>query len=215
MNNHFTILAKRVLTPATFILRFEKRNIEFSAGQYLSVGLAGDAQARDYSIYSAEKDPFIEILVKEVNDGTVSKQLRNCTIGDHLRVSGPKGSFTLNKENISNKKHLFVATGTGISPFHAHIKSNPQLDYLLIHGVRYTEEAYEKNEYHPNRYISCTSRDKNGNFHGHTTNYLKATKIDKSCTAYLCGNGDMIYEAFEILTSKGIPVENIHTEIYF
>jgi ferredoxin--NADP+ reductase/benzoate/toluate 1,2-dioxygenase reductase subunit len=215
MNNFFTVLEKRVLTPAAFVLRFEKKNIEFKAGQYLSVGLANEEQARDYSIYSAENDQFIEILVKVVDDGSVSKQLLKCSIGDKLKVSGAKGNFVLKTNNETTKNYLFIATGTGISPFHSHIKSNIGLNYLLIHGVRHAYETYESSQYDPKRYISCTSRDKKGMFHGRTTDYLKTIKVEKNSIAFLCGNGDMIFEAFEILSAKGIPVENIHTEIYF
>ena len=215
MDNFFTILEKRVLTPSAFVLRFERKHIEFKAGQYLSVGLAGEPQARDYSVYSAENDPYVEIMVKQIDNGTVSRQLSQCKKGDRLRILGPRGNFNLHKEVIGSRKHLFIATGTGISPFHSFVKSNPALNYLLIHGVRKDEEAYERNDYDTSRYVLCCSREETGDYHGRVTGYLKTLPVEKNSVAYLCGNGDMIFEVFEILVNKGIGVENIHTEIYF
>jgi ferredoxin/flavodoxin---NADP+ reductase len=81
--------------------------------------------------------------------------------------------------------------------------------------VRFGNEAYERFEYASDRYLLCTSRDNSGNFHGHTTDYLKLAKVDQASIVYLCGNSDMIFEAFETLTAKGIRAENINTEIYF
>jgi len=215
MENTYTVQEKRILSASAFVLRFDRNNMQFKAGQYLSVGLENESQARDYSIYSTEFDPFLEILVKEIKDGIVSNQLHQCKRGDLLRIAGPKGTFLLNAEKMYTHKHLFVATGTGISPFHSHIKSHPRLDYQLVHGVSCAQDAYEKSDYNKKRYILCTSKEKTGNFHGRTTDYLKTQTFDKNTLCYLCGNGDMIFEVFEILTSRGIPIENIHTEIYY
>jgi ferredoxin-NADP reductase len=41
---------------------------------------------------------------------------------------------------------------------------------------------------------------------------LEPGTIDR---AYLCGNGRMIMEAFEILVDKGLQEAHIHTETYF
>ncbi|MGF7139416.1 ferredoxin--NADP reductase [Roseimarinus sediminis] len=211
----FRVQALRHLTKSAYVLRFDRNNMEFIAGQHLSVGLAGDPQAREYSIYSSVNDPYLEILVKEVENGIVSKRLKRVKPGDELRVTGPMGFFKLKKDRRSEKPHLFVGTGTGISPFHSFIKSYPELNYQLIHGVRHVEEAYEKDEYPPGRYTLCTSRDRKGNFSGRTSDYLKTQNFSSDTEVYLCGNCDMIFEVYDILTDKGIPTENIHTEVYF
>jgi ferredoxin--NADP+ reductase/benzoate/toluate 1,2-dioxygenase reductase subunit len=189
--------------------------MKFVAGQHLSVGKANEPQAREYSIYSAETDSFLEILVKEVEDGTVSKQLKRMKVGDPLRVQGPMGFFKLDESKINNAPHLFIATGTGISPFHSFIMSYPKINYIVIHGVRTGDEGYERFHFDEDRYLLCTSRDNSGNFHGRSTSYLKTIKLDPKTQVYLCGNCDMIFEAYDILSEKGIPTENIHTEVYF
>ena len=213
-NDVFNVHHIRHLTPSTYVIRFDRNDMEFIAGQHLSVGIANDPQAREYSIYSSVNDPFLEILVKEVDDGIVSKRLKKVKKGDRLRVTGPMGFFKLN-ESKKDGKFLFVGTGTGISPFHSYIKSHSDIDYQLIHGVRNSDEAYESSEYDPQRYILCTSRDKKGNFSGRTTDYLRSQFIAPSTQVYLCGNCDMIFEVYDILTDKGVPTEHIHTEVYF
>ncbi|MBN2805127.1 MAG: oxidoreductase [Prolixibacteraceae bacterium] len=212
---HYLVHSIRHLTDSAYVLRFDRNQMDFIPGQHLSVGLANDPQAREYSIYSSVNDDFLEILIKEVDEGIVSKKLKKVKPGQALRVTGPMGFFKLNMGSIASDPHLLIATGTGISPFHAFVKSYPELNYQLIHGVRYGQEAYEKDHYADQRYILCTSRDDKGHFKGRTTDYLRKFQPQANTRVYLCGNCDMIFEAYDILTDKGIPTENIHTEVYF
>ena len=112
-------------------------------------------------------------------------------------------------------KLVFIATGTGIAPFHSFVKSYPGIDYMLIHGVRYNNEAYERNDYDPLRYILCTSKEKNGSYKGRVTRFLPGYPVDQDMLFYLCGNNSMIYEVYHILRNKGIQDERIFTEVYF
>ncbi|MFA9388968.1 MAG: ferredoxin--NADP reductase [Prolixibacteraceae bacterium] len=205
----------RHLTESTYVIRFDRNQMDFIPGQHLSVGLADDPQAREYSIYSSVNDDFLEIIIKEVDDGIVSKKLKKVKPGQELRVTGPMGFFKLDADKIETHPHLFIATGTGISPFHAFAQSYKKLNYQIIHGVRNKNEAYEREHYRAGSYTLCTSRDAFGDFKGRTTDYLKTQNIDPKTMVYLCGNCDMIFEVYDILTDKGIPTENIHTEVYF
>jgi ferredoxin--NADP+ reductase len=69
------------ITPSTYILRLEKKNLKFQAGQYISLGLPGDAEKREYSVYSGENEMVLEVLIKEVEEGLVSKQLKSLREG--------------------------------------------------------------------------------------------------------------------------------------
>ncbi len=213
--NLHEILEIRHLTEAAFVIRFEKKDLEFTAGQHVCVGPPNGIHTREYSIYSAENDPFIEILVKEVQNGLITPVLKKLKVGDSVVVEEPVGYFSLNKKEKLNKKYLFIATGTGISPFHCMIKSYPELDYNLVHGVRTAQEGYERNEYQQGKYTLCSSRDQSGDYTGRITNYLQELKIDKDSEVYLCGNCNMIHDAYDILENKGIPNEQIHAEVYF
>lgn len=213
--NLHKIIQKRFLTERTFVLRFERGNMQFRAGQHIIVGLKGELDQREYSIYSGEKDDYLEILVREVLDGSVSLHLKQCNAGDFIQVNGPFGSFGLEAFDMFSRKLVFISSGTGISPFHSFIRSYPGIDYTLFHGVRYKDEAYERDEYDPRRYILCTSKESSEGRRGRITKYLKGYKVNAEMLFYLCGNNNMIYEVYHILRDKGIPDQNIFTEVYF
>lgn len=212
--NH-KILAITPVTDSTYILRFEKRDISFRPGQYVSIGLPNSSQLREYSIYSPVNAPYIEVLIKEVEEGSISKQLKKLPIGATLKVEGPFGFFMLPETELHQHKYLFIASGTGISPFHSIITSTPTIDFLLLHGVRNGFENYGHQEINGGRYILCTSRDNSGDFHGRVTDWLKQNPVGPNTQCYLCGNCDMIYDSFDILEEQGVPAENLHAEVYF
>jgi ferredoxin--NADP+ reductase/benzoate/toluate 1,2-dioxygenase reductase subunit len=206
----------RELTSTAYVLQFDRNNIPFRAGQHILLGKKGDLQAREYSIYSGEQDNFFEVLIKEVKEGMVSKQLKKMKPGDVVNFENPVGYFILNEKDISAKKFLFIASGTGIAPFHSFVKSYPGIDYRLLHGVRHAEEAYEISHYDRNRVTVCTSRDDKGDFKGRVTDFLLKNPLeDKDILCYFCGNCEMIHEAYDILLKQGVPSENLFAEVYF
>jgi ferredoxin/flavodoxin---NADP+ reductase len=205
----------RFLTESTFVLRFDRGNMQFKAGQHIIVGLKEELNQREYSVYSGEKDDYLEILVREVIHGSVSLQLKQCKPGQLLQVNGPFGSFGLETFDMFSRKLVFIASGTGIAPFHSFVRSYPGINYTLIHGVRYNTEAYDRNDYDPHRYILCTSKETNGGHKGRVTRFLPGYPVDQDMLFYLCGNNSMIYEAYHILREKGIRDENIIAEVYF
>jgi ferredoxin--NADP+ reductase len=210
------ILEIKNLTESTYVLRLEKNNFEFKAGQYLVLNVPVENKAREYSIYSSEEAPYIDLLIKEVDKGEISKELKYLKVGTKVEITGPFGFFVL-RDNLKNKiNHFtFVATGTGISPFHSIILSNPDLDYEIIHGVRYGYEAYDSTDYAKERYQLCTSRDHDGTYFGRVTQYLKEKRIKKKTIYYICGNSGMVNELTEYLEQNGISPENIRTEVFF
>lgn len=203
------------LTDTAYILRMEKNDFQFIPGQYISLGQAGSIDKRDYSIYSSPKDDFLEVLIRVVPDGMVSKSLKKMKPGDELEVEGPFGFFQLKKEVSPEQEFLFIASGTGISPFHSMITTLPDLNYQLVHGVRFGKEAYEKDTYSAKRLTVCASRDGQGHYYGRVTDFLKENPVKSGTLCYLCGNSDMINDVFDILEAQGIPPEDIHAEVYF
>ena len=210
------ILEIRHLNDSTFIIRLERNDVEFKAGQHINVGPANSIHTREYSIYSSENDPYLEILVKEITDGFISPVLKKQKPGNMLIVEEPVGYFSLPPKIDAEEKLLFIASGTGISPFHSFIKSYPGLNYQLLHGIRNTTELYEADFYDPKRYIACTSRQKSDNtYFGRVTNYLEEYPVKGNVRCYLCGNSSMIHDVYDILEVQGVPTEKIHAEVYF
>ncbi len=216
----------RHLTETTYVVRFDRNAMEFEPGQYVSVGVRGDIDMREYSIYSPLDADYLEILVKEVESGYVSRRLRRLEPGDELEVDGPFGFFTIDEAHRDRRPFLFVATGTGISPFHCFAQSYPGLDYRLLHGVRVGDDRYEHDAFEPARVTSCLSRDPAAVAAAHdgtgadvvagrVTDYLREHPVPPETLCYLCGNCDMIYEAFDVLKGHGVPPEQLYAEVYF
>lgn len=214
-NSIVHVLNTRHLTNSTYVIRIERDGMEFEAGQYISLGLPGKAEKREYSIYSGTDEDFIEVLVKEIDAGNVSKQLKQLQPGAHAEMDGPFGFFTLNEASRSGKELVFIASGTGIAPFHSFVRSYPELNYKLVHGVRYGDEAYELEDYNPGQYILCTSRDNRGDYQGRVTDFITTQPVMTSADFYLCGNSQMIHEVYDILKGMGVETERIHAEVYF
>lgn len=207
------VLEARKLTESTSVLRFERQGLRFEPGQYIRVGIEGDPEIRDYSVYSGADADYLEVLVRRVEDGLVSKQLVDLEPGEDVSIGGPYGHFKLT-ESVRPKPLLFVATGTGISPFHCFVESHSGLDYRLLHGTALGSEAYDA-DFYGDQYFQCVTREEGGMFRGRVTDYLRTMDIVPDTNAFLCGNCDMIYEAFDLLQEKSLPTAQIHTEVYF
>jgi ferredoxin--NADP+ reductase len=187
------VIGIRDLTPTAYIIRFDRNNIPFRAGQHILLGKKDDIESREYSVYSAEQDDFFEVMIREVKDGLVSKKLRMVKPGEPVNFENPVGYFSLKEEDIHTRKFLFIASGTGIGPFHSFVKSYPGLDYKLLHGIRYGNEAFDKQDYDKNRLVRCTSRNRRGDFHGRVTDYLRKHPVaDKNTLCYFCGNVEIL-----------------------
>jgi ferredoxin--NADP+ reductase/benzoate/toluate 1,2-dioxygenase reductase subunit len=207
------------------VLRFSREGLAFRAGQWVNLGLPRSRDQREYSLYSSPGDPFLEVLVKEIPEGTVSPALRRRRPGDALEVDGPHGSFSLVEGTRASAQVLFVATGTGVSPFHSFAQDNPGLDYLLLHGVRDAAELYDRASFAPGRFIPCISRGHGagsagyrgggGAYAGRVTSWLAENPVETSRFCYLCGNSDMIYEVYALLRKRGVPHSRIFAEVYF
>ncbi len=223
MNAHPHTLVSRQLTevigvthlsPNAFVLRMQRKDLSFRAGQYITLGFPGKPTRREYSIYSGEQDEHLEILALGVPLGSFSQQLQQLKPGTLLEVEGPFGYFLL-PEEITGKKFIFIASGTGISPFHSFVRSHPGLDYTLLHGIRQIGDAYHREHYSPQRYIACTTRDQEGHFHGRVTEHLMKHPPDRQAEYYFCGNSQMIHDAMDVLSVKGVDPEKFHAEVYF
>jgi len=201
----------RNVSARAYVLRVDSPGMAFEPGQHITLGVYGDRDVREYSIYSPPNASFLEVLITETDPGLVSRKLRRLSPGDRVVVNGPYGFFTLPES--PDCRVLAVATGSGIAPFHSMRGAYPDLDMLVLHGVREEAEAYDRQDYR--QYVSCTSRSKDGDFHGRVTDYLQGYELELDTYVYLCGNCEMIYAVYDLLQEKGIAPEKIKTEVYF
>ena len=140
----FSVLSVKNLTESTYILRFTRKGMEFKPGQHLVLGIPGSGEYREYSIYSGVNDDFLEVLIKEVDDGMVSRDLKRLKAGDKVEVRGPYGFFMTNDIPDAGSHAYLIASGTGVAPFHSLIRSYPELKYTLIQdSSSYAQDPYQ------------------------------------------------------------------------
>lgn len=214
-SNEYRVLDIQTLSERTFRLRTERPSATIKAGQCFNVGSGNIGVNREYSMYSGAEDPYIDFLIREVEGGMVSPLLGKLKVGNVVEISGPYGEFCLNKAVLPQQKYLFVATGTGVAPFHSFVKTYPGLDYSLLHGVRHPSEQYDRADYAEGRYVACVSQGVVGRQGMRVTEYLRQHPVSPGTVCYLCGNRNMIIEIFEILREQGVSGDHIVTEVFF
>ncbi len=209
------VLGVENLAPGVFVLHLERNGLSFQTGQYVSIGLPGQRKEREYSLYSGEHDEVLSVLIKEVPDGVISRQLVQLRVGEAVTLSGPYGYFLLKTPLMSGAPLLWLATGTGISPFHSFVRTFPGLDYRLLHGCRTLAERALSRDFDPAKTTLCLTGEDGGDFRGRVTARLPQIPLDPTTQVFLCGNCDMIYDAFDLLQARGIPAGQIFTEVYY
>jgi ferredoxin/flavodoxin---NADP+ reductase len=202
------------VTSGKFILSFKKQ-FGFKAGQVVALTSDRNLEPRIYSLCNGQNDLQMKILFDLKKEGQLTPKLASLKPGDRLYVTKPYGSYLPTYE----LPMWWIATGTGIAPFYSMMCSGFNAEKLL-HGAREGSQFYFDEEFkHSLRenYIRCSSgNDGLGDFFGHVTNYLENLEsLPKQIKYYLCGHALMVVEVRDLLISKGIPYENIISEIYF
>ncbi len=209
------VLGVHHLTNDTFSLRLARDGVDFVPGQCFNIGLPKTAVNREYSSYSGCNEEELQFLIRNVDGGEVSPKLRQVKAGEFIEVDGAYGLFVIDPSLIASTQFCFIATGTGIAPFHCFVKSYPGLKYRIVHGTRYATEAYNRTDYAPGCLVNCTTRDDKGDFHGRVTDYLVTQDLMVATYYYLCGNRNMINDVYDILRAKDISSSQIITEVFF
>jgi ferredoxin--NADP+ reductase len=211
----YQVLEITHLTSSVCKIRTERPEVTIQAGQCFNIGVPGGSVNREYSMYSPANAPYLEFLIKVVEGGCVSPLLKLLKVGDFLEIDGPYGQFYLREPQDLSLQYLFLGTGTGIAPFRSFVMTYPDINYQIIHGIRNPEEQYDRSDYLGDRYIPCISQNKEGMLSQRITDYLLKNSIGTSSIVYLCGNRNMIVDAFEILRNQQISGDNIFTEVFF
>ena len=146
----------------------------------------------------------------------MSKKLRELKIEDGVKLLGPYGNFYLKNFDL-NKNYIFIATGTGISPFMSLIKTHPKLKYQLYHGIRLKNDTIKSlSETNYYKFVSREKVNLENYFNGRITDNLdKIVHHNKNSFIFLCGNSLMVTEIYDTLIESGFKPENIFTEIFF
>lgn len=222
----------------------DNSSISFVPGQFITLNIETNEKNpntdknkilhRSYSIANVPSGSNqIEIACAYVEGGVASNLLFNLKPGETLDVSGPFGLFTLKEEKPA--RYILVATGTGVAPYRSMINEiknrltqNSNLEVWVIQGVRSREELLfeedfaELNSTLPNfTFKACYSQEKNDS---NLKPYEQLGRVNRvfpelnfnptEDIVYLCGNPNMIDDAFNSLTEMGFDRKSIRREKY-
>lgn len=191
------------------------REFDFQAGQVIGIALREDGPRRLYSICSGEQENEVYILYNVIEEGYLTPRLSDLEAGDTLWITEPRGEFT-----STTNPAIWIATGTGVAPFYSMLKSGMAKNKVLIHGNRYLEQFYFYDEFDAmlgRDYIRCCSAEEDHDvFFGRVTDYLsQQPALEPGLKYYICGSAEMVVDTRDILISKGVPFDQIVSEIYF
>ena len=211
---------------------FELENphiMQFLAGQYVSMKVSDKGERRSYSIWSApDIQHGFELLVDITPQGIGSLYLENLQFGQQVDVLGPMGMFTV-ADDPTEEALVFIATGSGITPFNAMILDQLQLKQdtrpiTLYWGLRYAQDMFWQNEfsllaqYFPNfkfHPVLSKAEDEWPLCRGRVTDCLLNHEQPRNAGYYLCGNAGMITDVSQLLTNQGVALEHIHHEKFY
>lgn len=209
-----TLTGNVELSPGVHLISW-KRTHEFEPGMVVKVTVNNEIVPRIYSICSGNLEDEIKILFHIQEDGLLTPRLALLQEGMTLWVSEPYGRFL-----DQNSPAWWIATGTGIAPFYSMFRSGITQNRTLIHGVRSLDRFYFEDEFRqgiPGNYIRCCAHEPSEDvFPGRVTHYLEQVdELPADIYYYLCGKALMVVEVRDLLIARGVPYENILSEIYF
>ena len=209
------------VTPFIYYLKLgleNPRELNFEPGQFINIKV-NQATFRSYSIASSTKlTTEVGLYISTVSHGFGSCFIESLRAGDSVTFIGPSGKFLLAPE--LTQRLYFVCTSTGITPFLSMFDRLADMHYsgevLLLFGVRSKSDVFALTELEAVKsgltnfnYTICLSQDKvdaSPYVYGRVTDSLKALSDEqlKASQFYLCGNPNMIKDAIEILTGRGV-----------
>jgi ferredoxin--NADP+ reductase len=224
---------------AYFWVKYDGDPVDFSPGQYLTIGVYADGKIvqRPYSVASAPHesgDGGYEFYVRLVPILRFTTLLWRLPIGHGMRMIGPKGKFVLEPDD--DRTHLYVSTGTGIAPFMSMIRDTMAAPRktVMLHGCSYADELgyrdiltdWERSGAYPVRYVPTVSRPddpRNAGWDGRSGR-VEAVVADvchdlglraDRTVVYICGNPEMILNVERVLMDRGFPEFHVKKELYW
>jgi phytoene dehydrogenase-like protein/ferredoxin-NADP reductase len=200
------LVGKTALTPSIWRLEFElDEAISCTPGQYVMLRVA-PFEWRCYSIASDDGRRFT-LLVSTRTGGDGSIFARTVQPGTETEVELPFGAFGMQR---NSHRKVFIATGTGLSPFlsmFAAMAAAGELESAeLLFGCGLAKEDITRELAPLPRTTVCVDGDPlaQGVFQGQVTQALSSLTFDPAATDfYLCGSPGMTSDCRTILARAG------------
>jgi len=201
-------------------------SFRYYPGQYVDIQVPGQAEHRSFSMAAPPApDGRLEFIIKRYPGGHFSGLLEGTlAVGDKLDITGPYGSFTLRAS--SERRLVFAAGGAGMAPMLALLRQMAEArstrEVTFYYGARTEGDLISVDELSTLQqalpqlvFVPCLSESWPDGWNSATTGYVHDV-VDhhedalSSCDVYLCGPPPMIDAALELLSTAGVPQEQIH-----
>lgn len=198
---------------------------DFSAGQYARLEFARGI-ARDYSMANAPGDELLEFHVRLAGGEGSRFVADRLAVGDQVIVEGPKGASYWRERHRGPM--LLVAGGTGLAPMlsiaRAALGAGRTEPVRLYFGVRAERDVYMEDALaelaarHPSFAFEIVLSDPADATSRRTGLVTAAVAQDwpsfAGCKAYVAGPPPMVAAATALLTSRGLPLRDLHADAF-
>ncbi len=223
-----TVIANDLVADKTYRMRLgmdDPAGLEFAAGQFVNLQVADNAR-RSYSIASSpQTKEYVETYANSHPGGPGSKFFENAKVGQKVPVLGPLGRF-IYQEQL--RPVVFVATGTGITPFMSMIRYalevlHTQRSITVLSGFRFQQDAFGadifaelQTRFSNIKYYQMLSKPEATwqGLKGRVTEHLDLI-TQSDIDVYLCGSQSMINDMESQLVSRGVPNGQIFYEQFY
>ena len=207
----------------SLVLKVSKRWKGFNSGQYVEITTTQDGAriSRIFSISSPRKlfttKRIIELTIRKQENGRITPWIYETFKKGHIiTLSQAQGDFTIASHT---KPLLFIAGGSGITPFRSMLADYAQSHYLsdvkLMYYARnndhlFSQELQKLQNEHSKINISLINTKDSG--------HINSAHLNQHCDdfanreIFICGPDGMIQTSEELLLSNGIDQEKIHHE---
>ena len=233
------VLARKVRLCHDVRALFLQMPVEFAcrAGQYINLIRPADGLTRSYSIAgitSSETDPAgfieLELHVRALPNGRMSRWLHDAWPGTTLHVRGPIGSCCyLPPADQQHHDLLLAGTGTGLAPLLGVLRDALAAGHRgrihLLHGglraadLYYVDHLRDLAARHGNlTYVPC-ALEEDGQCHGIRREALEALALaaldelrPSHLHAYFCGAPDMVHRLKKQTFLAGVSSQVIFSD---
>ncbi len=214
-----------------------KNLFKFEAGQYINIikNVDGEELHRSYSLCVSPSEGEYRVAIKKMDNGKFSTYANELLkVGELVELMPPNGKFIVHCHPEHQKKYLFIATGSGITPVISLIKTileqEPQSSVSLLYGnssienIIFKDQLLDLKNLHISRLqihfiLSQEQVDEewlNGRINSEKLKYFNARLFDVRDIdeVFICGPETMILDCKETLMNMGIEENQIHIELF-
>ena len=214
------IISSEYLTPDVIQVRLEKPgNFNFIPGQAVDISINKSEwkeETRPFTITSIPQHDYIEFIIKSyAARRSMTNALAELAVGDELIIGQPWGTLQYKTPG------LFVAAGTGITPFISIFRMLSLRGQLFGNRLLFANRKLcdiilykELKNYFPRDFHTILSEE---NCVGHRSGFITKELLAEllppaNSSIYVCGPPVMMQTSLDNLSALGVPDSCIVTE---